>query len=71
MATVTYGMNFGQNTAGPEVVTEGTTVTTDVCVSINTTNAASTGQGRGEIRRMLENIMNRINDGRESSIPGV
>jgi hypothetical protein len=71
MATVTYGQNFGQSTAAPNIVTEGTTVTTDVAVSINVTNATSAGQGRGEIRRMLENIMNRINDGDETSIPGI
>ena len=77
---VSLGMNFGETTAVPEVVSNhlGTTQTptVDVCVWINTTNlaapdGASTPMSRSEVRRMLENIMNYMNDGRYAGLPGV
>lgn len=72
MAVVTFGLNFGQNTAAPEGVTEAATSSTnDVAVYINTTNLASTGQSRGEIERMVNCIMRFILDGRQASIPGL
>lgn len=81
MANVTFGMNFGQNTADPELVVEGATSSNDVYVTINLTNQAAVGgatipgaigsAGRGEIRRMVENILNFINDGRNATFLGL
>jgi hypothetical protein len=78
---VSFGQNFGTTTADPEVVTTGTTQTPtyDVVVWVNTTNMASPdgssggadSVGRSEVRRIVENILNYISDGRQAVLPGV
>jgi hypothetical protein len=75
---VSLYQNFGIGTADPELVTTGTTQTpsADVCLWINTTNlaapdGASTPISRSEVRRIVENLLNYLNDGRQAVLPGV
>lgn len=68
MASVYYGQNRGTDDANPEVVTVGaSTGSTDVELRIDT----GKGLTRNEVRNIVENLVNRVIDGRNTSYPPI
>jgi hypothetical protein len=68
MASRFIGTNFGKDTS-PDNLTEGSsTGSVDVEVQINTTNMASAKATRYDVIDILNAIIRRIEDGRETNL---
>lgn len=66
MADVFYGVNRGATSPAPDAISYGTsTQSTDIELRIDT----GKGTTRKDVENAVEQIMNRINDGRNSTYP--